>query len=245
MNTSTLDHEEVQRFAAIASEWWDPNGKFRPLHVLSSTRLGYIHEQICQRFERDTKSADCFQGLKILDIGCGGGLVAEPVARLKADVTAIDPAEESINAAKVHAESEGLSINYRAVKVEQLAEEGALFDVVFLLEVVEHVPDVAEFIRISSKLVKPGGLLILSTLNRTLKSYALAIVGAEYIMRWLPVGTHQWERFVKPEELGDAVETAGLHVTDKRGMVYNPLKDSWNLSYDLDVNYFMTAENKQ
>ncbi len=240
-STSTLDHEEVQQFAAIASEWWDYNGKFRPLHVLSPTRLGYINEQICSHFKLNSKSAACYEGLKMLDIGCGGGLVAEPLARLRGDVTAIDPAEENIEAAKIHAETEGLSINYRSIRVEDLVEEDVQFDVVVLLEVVEHVPDVAEFVRICSRLVKPGGLFILSTLNRTLKSYALAIVGAEYILRWVPAGTHQWERFVKPSELATAVEACGLSTIDKRGMAYNPLKDSWSLSHDMDVNYFLTA----
>ncbi|MGH1353304.1 MAG: bifunctional 2-polyprenyl-6-hydroxyphenol methylase/3-demethylubiquinol 3-O-methyltransferase UbiG [Methyloligellaceae bacterium] len=240
-STSTLDHEEVQQFAAIASEWWDYNGKFRPLHVLSPTRLGYINEQICSHFKLNSKSSGCYDGLKMLDIGCGGGLVAEPLARLRGDVTAIDPAEENIEAAKIHAKAENLTINYRSIRVEDLVSEDVQFDVVVLLEVVEHVPDVSEFVQVCSRLVRPGGLFILSTLNRTLKSYALAIVGAEYVLRWVPAGTHQWDRFVKPAELATAVEQCGLEVLDKRGMAYNPIKDSWALSHDMDVNYFLTC----
>ena len=243
-STSTIDHEEVQQFADIASEWWDYNGKFRPLHVLSPTRLGYINEQICEHFKLNNKTPSCYKGLQLLDIGCGGGLVAEPLARLGGDVTAIDPAKENIQAARLHAQEEELDINYRSIRVEDLAEEGVSFDVVLLLEVVEHVPDVAEFVKICTSLVRPGGIIILSTLNRTLKSYALAIVGAEYILRWVPTGTHQWNRFVTPDELTHAVEKSGLSVIDKRGMTYNPIKDQWQLSHDMDVNYFLTSHKE-
>jgi 2-polyprenyl-6-hydroxyphenyl methylase/3-demethylubiquinone-9 3-methyltransferase len=180
----------------------------------------------------------------VLDIGCGGGLVAEPLARLGATVTGIDPAPENIEAAKAHAEGAGLAIAYRAVTAEDLAREGAAFDAVLLLEVVEHVPDVPLFLKSVASLVKPGGVMILSTLNRTLKAYALAIVGAEVILRWLPAGTHDWNRFVTPEELRAALEAAGLNVSDMTGMVYHPLADEWRLSQDTDVNYFATAEAK-
>ncbi len=242
MVNSTLDNDEVQRFAKISSEWWDLNGKFRPLHILGPTRLKYIHEQICTKYDRSEHSVLKFQDLSLLDIGCGGGLVAEPMARMGAQVTAIDPAQENIEAAHLHSENQGLKINYQVKRVEDLVQEGNQFDIVLLLEVIEHVPDIKAFIGLCQTLVKPGGILIISTLNRTLKSYALAIVGAEYVLRWLPVGTHQWNRFVTPDELSQAIETTGLNVVDKRGMVYHPLHEEWSLSHDMDVNYFITAE---
>jgi 2-polyprenyl-6-hydroxyphenyl methylase/3-demethylubiquinone-9 3-methyltransferase len=240
----TLDRDEVARFARLAGEWWDANGPFKPLHRINPVRLTYIRDQLCRRFARDAKAGRSLEGLAVLDIGCGGGLVAEPLARLGATVTGIDPAPENIEAAKGHAKGAGLAIAYRAVTAEDLAKEGVAFDAVLLLEVVEHVPDVPLFLKSVAPLVKPGGVMIVSTLNRTIKAYALAIVGAEVILRWLPAGTHDWNRFVTPEELRAALEAAGLNVSDMTGMVYHPLADEWRLSQDTDVNYFATAEAK-
>lgn len=238
---STLDRDEVARFAKLAGEWWDANGPFKPLHRINPTRLTYIRDQLCRRFARDAKAGASLKGLSVLDIGCGGGLVAEPLARLGGTVTGIDPAPENIEAAKGHAKGAGLEITYRPVTAEALAQEQGTFDAVLLLEVVEHVPDVPVFLKTVATLVRPGGMMILSTLNRTLKAYALAIVGAELILRWLPAGTHDWNRFVTPDELRGALDRAGLTVSDITGMVYNPLADEWRLSRDTDVNYFSTA----
>lgn len=238
---STLDQEEVARFAKDAERWWDAKGPFAPLHRINPVRLSYIRDALCRRFDRDPKAGGSLAGLTVLDIGCGGGLVAEPLARLGASVTGIDPAPENIAAAKAHAEGARLKIDYRATTAEELAASGAAFDAVLLLEVVEHVPDVPAFLREVAPLVKPGGIMVLSTLNRTLKSYALAIVGAELILRWLPVGTHQWDRFVTPAELRAALRSAGLALTDMTGMTYSPFADEWRLGRDTDVNYFATA----
>jgi len=240
-SSATLDRDEVARFAELAGTWWDEKGPFRPLHQINPTRLSYIRDRLCAHFGRDPKAPPSLTGLSILDIGCGGGLVAEPLARLGAEVTGIDPARETITAAKTHANGAGLDIAYEATTAEALADAGKTFDAVLLLEVVEHVPDVPAFLKRIAPLVRPGGLMILSTLNRTLKAYALAIVGAEFILRWVPVGTHQWDRFVMPEELKAALAGAGLTLADTTGMVYEPLADQWRLSRDTDVNYFATA----
>lgn len=237
----TLDREEVARFARLAGEWWDERGPFRELHRINPVRLTYIRNQLCKRFERDPKQAASLAGLRVLDIGCGGGLVCEPLARLGADVTGIDPAAENIEAAKAHASAGGLGIVYEAATAEELAARGQSYDAVLLLEVVEHVPQVPAFLKSVAPLVKPEGLMILSTLNRTLKAYALAIVGAEYILRWLPVGTHQWERFVKPKELDSALSAVGLKLTGTEGLIYDPFADEWRLGSDTDVNYFASA----
>ena len=238
---ATLDASEVRRFGDLAAEWWDPKGKFRPLHKLGPARLAFIRQEIVRHFARAHGGLRLFDGLSVLDIGCGGGLVSEPVARLGATVTGIDPAPENIAAASAHAASQVLAIDYRACRVEDLVAEGRTFDCVLCLEVVEHVPDVAAFLSECAKLVRPGGLMILSTINRTVKAYALAIVGAEYILRWLPVGTHQWERFVTPDELARHAAAAGLAISHREGLVYNPLTDAWSLSADLDVNYMASA----
>ena len=237
---ATLDAGEVDRFARIASEWWDPNGKFRPLHKIGPARLSFVVEHLASHFNLPS-GLRRLSGLKLLDIGCGGGLISEPLARLGADVTGIDPALENIETARRHAEASGLTITYRQALVEDLAAESATFDAILCLEVVEHVPDVAAVLKICSCLVRPGGLLIVSTLNRTLKAYFLAIIGAEYILRWLPVGTHQWERFVTPDELRKHVLAAGLGEPTLRGLVYDPLADRWSLSDDTDVNYLAAA----
>jgi 2-polyprenyl-6-hydroxyphenyl methylase/3-demethylubiquinone-9 3-methyltransferase len=237
----TLDPEEVARFGRIAAEWWDPNGKFAPLHKLGPARMQFIRDSLARHFARSTTDLRPLAGLRVLDIGCGGGLVAEPLARLGAIVTAIDPAAENIAAARAHATPQGLAIDYRAVEVEHLVAAGETFDGVLCLEVVEHVPDPAAFLAMVAKLVRPGGLMIVSTINRTMKAYALAIVGAEYVLRWLPVGTHQWDRFVTTGEMVRYVAGAGLGEPRFEGLVYNPFTDRWSLSSDLDVNYFAAA----
>ena len=237
----TLDEKEVARFAAMADEWWDPNGKFRPLHALNPARMTFVRDQLCTHFGRDKRDLKPFDSLKIVDVGCGGGLLCEPVSRLGATVTGLDPAEDSINAARAHAEMQGLKIDYRAERAESLVAAGERFDAVLALEVVEHVPDVPAFVAVAADLVRPGGLMLLSTINRTLKSYALAIVGAEYVFRWLPVGTHRWDRFVTPGELSSACEQAGLREVSRKGLVFDPLEGSWRLSSDTDVNYLMSA----
>ncbi|MEL6421793.1 MAG: bifunctional 2-polyprenyl-6-hydroxyphenol methylase/3-demethylubiquinol 3-O-methyltransferase UbiG [Pseudomonadota bacterium] len=238
---TNLDPEEVARFSSWADDWWDASGKFKPLHAIGPARLQFIKDNVCAVKQRDPSSAQPYEGLTFLDIGCGGGLVCEPVTRLGGKVTGIDPAGSGIEAARVHAAREGLEIDYRAVQAESLAEAGETFDVVLALEVIEHVPDPAAFVATCASLVAPGGVLIMSTINRTIKAYALAIVGAEYVLRWLPKGTHQWEKFVKPTEMQRDIEANALHVRDTRGMVYNPLRDVWSLSEDTDVNYLMGA----
>ena len=237
----TLDQAEVARFAERAGEWWDANGPFKPLHRINPVRLTYIRDQLCRKFGRDKKAAASLKDLTVLDIGCGGGLVAEPLARLGAKVTGIDPSPENIEAAKAHAGGARLDIVYRAETAEALATSSAQFDCVLLLEVVEHVPDVPAFLKEVAPLVKQGGIMIVSTINRTLKAYALAIVGAEIILRWLPLGTHNWDRFVTPEELRRALKDARLKLSDVTGMVYKPLADEWRLARDTDVNYFAAA----
>jgi 2-polyprenyl-6-hydroxyphenyl methylase/3-demethylubiquinone-9 3-methyltransferase len=241
MKDATLDAEEVARFAKLAGKWWDESGPFRQLHRINPVRLAYIRDRLCARFGRDPKAASTLSGLSLLDIGCGGGLVTEPLARLGAAVTGIDPATENIEAAKAHAAGMRLTIDYRVATAEDLVARGENFDAALLLEVIEHVPDVPAFLQRVAPLVKPGGVMLLSTLNRTLKAYALAIVGAELILRWLPAGTHRWDRFVTPEELKTALERAGLTLADTTGLVYHPLADEWRLSSDTDVNYFATA----
>jgi 2-polyprenyl-6-hydroxyphenyl methylase/3-demethylubiquinone-9 3-methyltransferase len=238
----TLDPAEVARFDRLAESWWDPEGPMRPLHQLNPLRLGYIRDAIGAHFGRNIRSPKPFAGLTLLDIGAGGGLIAEPLARLGADVTGLEPATAMAAAARRHAEQGGLSIDYRTETVEAVAARGERFDVVTAMEVVEHVTDVRAFVKAACAVTSEDGLLILSTLNRTLRSFALAIVGAEYILRWLPRGTHDWEKFVTPEELADAVAAGGLAVTDRKGVIYNPLSASWRLSGDMSVNYMLTAK---
>lgn len=239
---SSIDPAEVAKFQAMAREWWDPQGKFKPLHMLNPTRLDYVTRQIAAQFGRDLAAPDPFAGLRILDIGCGGGLMAEPMARLGAEVTGADAAEGNIAIARLHAEGQGLAIDYRATTAEALAAEGRSYDVVMALEIVEHVADPARFVATCRELVRPGGMLIQSTLNRTGRSFAAAILGAEWIMRWLPRGTHDWHRFITPDELARMTGDSGLRVVDRCGMVFNPLGWRWSLSHrDLSVNYAMTA----
>jgi len=242
MNTSTVDQSEVARFSAMAETWWDPRGTMAVLHKFNPVRLAYIKDAACKRYERDPKQLDCLKDLRILDIGCGGGVLSEPLARLGASVVGADPAEKNIAVAKLHAEQSGVTVDYRATTAEALADAGERFDIVLAMEVVEHVADVKLFVKRCAEMVRPGGLMVAATINRTMKSFALAIVGAEYVLRWLPRGTHSWDKFVTPDELEIAMERAGLRTTDERGVIYNPLADRWSLSTDTDVNYMVLAE---
>ncbi len=235
---TTVDPSEIAKFEAMAAEWWDLNGKFKPLHMLNPCRLDYITQQIAGEFDRDLKTPAPFKGLRILDIGCGGGLLAEPMARLGADVVGADAAAGNIPVAQIHAEQSGLDIDYRHTTAEAMAGAGELFDVVLNMEVVEHVASPIDYLRACHDLLKPGGLHICSTINRNPKSYMMAIIGAEHIMRWLPKGTHEWSKFITPEELFDLMRTAGLDPVDRKGFVFNPVAWSWSLSdRDLSVNY--------
>jgi 2-polyprenyl-6-hydroxyphenyl methylase/3-demethylubiquinone-9 3-methyltransferase len=240
---ATLDPAEIERFARLASEWWDTGGKFHTLHRIGPARLTFVRDQMLRRFPSAAEAGGLrpLEGLAVLDVGCGGGLVCEPLARLGARVTGIDPAAENIGAARAHASGQNLDVEYLAARAEEVAAQGRTFDAVLCLEVVEHVPDVGAFVEVLAGLVRPGGLMLLSTINRTLKSYLLAIVGAEYVLRWLPVGTHQWDRFVTPEELADHLRASGLEAPLLQGLVYSPLSDAWSLSDDTDVNYIAAA----
>lgn len=239
---STIDPSEIAKFEAMASEWWDPNGKFKPLHMLNPCRLDYIIDQVSAEFMRNPKKPRPFEGLRFLDIGCGGGLLCEPMARLGADVIGADAAERNIPVARVHAEKMGLAIDYRHTSAEALADAGEQFDIVLNMEVVEHVADPQAYLTACQQLLKPGGLMICSTLNRNPKSYMMAIIGAEHVMRWLPKGTHEWSKFITPDELFGLIETAGLTPVDRKGFVFNPLSWSWSISdRDLSVNYVTTS----
>jgi 2-polyprenyl-6-hydroxyphenyl methylase/3-demethylubiquinone-9 3-methyltransferase len=240
-SSATLDATEIDRFARLSSEWWDARGKFRALHRIGPARLQFLRDEMQRHFGRGQAGMRPLAGLSVLDVGCGGGLISEPLARLGGQVTGLDPAVENIEAARRHAAGQGLEIAYRAGTVEALAAEGLTFDAVVCLEVVEHVPDPAAFLKACAALVRPGGLMLLSTLNRTIKAYLLAIVGGEYVLRWLPVGTHQWERFVTPDELARYLRAAGLGAPVVKGLVYNPLSDAWSLGADTDVNYLAAA----
>ncbi|MTI18256.1 bifunctional 2-polyprenyl-6-hydroxyphenol methylase/3-demethylubiquinol 3-O-methyltransferase UbiG [Rhodobacteraceae bacterium RKSG542] len=237
----TVDQEEVARFSAMAAEWWDPTGKFRPLHKFSPVRIAYIKEYAAAHFGLDERSPKALEGLRILDIGCGGGLLSEPMARMGATMVGADPSPVNINVAKIHAEQSGLDIDYRCQTAEELAAAGEKFDIVLNMEVVEHVADVPLFMETTASMVKPGGLMFVATLNRTLKAYTLAIVGAEYVLRWLPKGTHDYNKFVTPDELREPIEKAGMEVYEDCGVSYNPLLDRWSRSRDLDVNYMIIA----
>ena len=235
---STVDAKEVAKFEAMAAEWWDPNGKFKPLHMLNPCRLDYITQQIAAEFDRNLSDLAPFKGLRLLDIGCGGGLLSEPMARLGAEVVGADAAGGNIPVAQIHAEQSGLKIDYRHTTAENLAGAGEKFDVVLNMEVVEHVADPLAYLSACRDLLKPGGLHICSTINRNPKSFAVAIVGAELVMRWLPRGTHEWSKFITPEELFDLLTQAGLDPVDRKGFVFNPISWSWSISAkDLSVNY--------
>jgi len=241
---STVDAAAVRHFSALAAQWWDQRGPMAVLHKFNPVRLGFIKSAACRQFDRDEKALDALAGLRILDIGCGAGILSEPLARLGADVMGSDPSEANIAAAKMHAADTGVIVDYRITSVEALADVGELFDVVLAMEVVEHVADLNLFVKRCAEMVKPGGLMITATINRTLKSFALAIVGAEYVLRWLPRGTHEWDKFVTPNELEAALERYGLRAIDETGVIYNILADRWQLSNDMDVNYIVTAENR-
>lgn len=236
---TTIDQSEVDRFSALAQEWWNPTGKFKPLHKFNPVRLTYIRERLCEHFDRDIKAPDALKGLRILDIGCGGGLLCEPLARMGADMVGADAGKTNIEVAKLHAVQSGLDIDYRATTAEALAEAGETFDVVLNMEVVEHVSNVNLFLTACANMVRKDGLMLIATINRTFKARALAIVMAEQVLRWLPKGTHQYEKLVKPEEIAAPVEAAGMRVLEKLGVFYNPISDSWNRSNDTDVNYMM------
>lgn len=237
----SIDAGEVARFEALAERWWDPAGPMKALHRINPVRLLYVRDALCRRFGREATTAFPLSGLALLDVGCGAGLLSEPLARLGATVTGLDPAPGNIRLARSHAAESGLAVDYREDSIEAVAASGERFDAVLALEVVEHVPDMPAFVAACCAAVKPDGVLVLATLNRTLRSFALAIVGAEYVLRWVPRGTHDWEKFVRPDELASAVRAGGLTVGDTRGLVYDPLRNVWSLSRDTAVNYLMLA----
>lgn len=245
----SVDAAEVARFSALADKWWDTKGPFKPLHIFNPTRVGYIRDQVALHKGRDTAKIHAFEGLKLLDIGCGGGLLSEPMRRMGFEVTAIDASAQNIGAASAHAQRLGLDITYRNITAETLLEEApAKFDVVLTMEVIEHVADPARFLNTCFELVAPGGLMFVATLNRTLKAHALAIVGAEYILRWLPVGTHDWSKFLKPEEikgfLQPVLDQGRAEISEPQGVSYNPLFGTWSLSNDTDINYMMVVQRR-
>ncbi|MGU3655433.1 MULTISPECIES: bifunctional 2-polyprenyl-6-hydroxyphenol methylase/3-demethylubiquinol 3-O-methyltransferase UbiG [unclassified Methylobacterium] len=237
-----VDRGEVARFDALAATWWDETGPMRVLHRFNPVRLAYIRDALCRRFGRDPRAPFPLDGLSICDVGCGGGVLSEPLARLGARVTGLDPAEQNIAVARAHAEAAGVPVDYRGATIEAVVAGGERFDAVLIMEVVEHVSDMPAFVRTACAGLKPGGLLFGATLNRTLRSFALAIVGAEYVLGWLPRGTHDWQKFVTPDELARAIRAGGLAVTDTVGVVYNPLTDGWRTSRDTAVNYMVAAE---
>ncbi|MBW4981370.1 bifunctional 2-polyprenyl-6-hydroxyphenol methylase/3-demethylubiquinol 3-O-methyltransferase UbiG [Mameliella sp. CS4] len=242
--TTTVDASEIAKFEAMAAEWWDPHGKFKPLHMMNPVRLDYITNQIAAEFDRDLTGAQPFAGLRIMDIGCGGGLLSEPMARLGAEVVGVDAAERNIPVAQTHAAQSGLQIDYRYTTAEAMAAAGERFDVVLNMEVVEHVADPLAYLTACRQLLKPGGLHICSTINRNPKSFAVAILGAEYVMRWLPKGTHEWAKFITPDELYDLMRQAGLEPVDRKGFVFNPVSWVWRVSdRDLSVNYVTASLN--
>lgn len=238
---STVDEAEVARFSALAAEWWNPNGKFGVLHKFNPVRLAFIRDQACAHFGRDAKGVRPFAGLRLLDIGCGGGLLCEPMTRLGFQVLGADASDKNINTARVHAGEQSLAIDYRATTAEALAAAGETFDVILNMEVIEHVADLNLFVESCASMLKPGGMMFVATINRTAKAFALAIVGAEYVLGWLPRGTHDWAKFVKPLELDTALTRARLTVGHETGVMFNPLTGKWMLSTDMDVNYMVVA----
>ncbi len=239
---TTIDDAEIARFSALSAEWWNPNGKFRVLHKFNPVRLSYIRDQVTAHFGRDPRATDCMKGLRFLDIGCGGGLLSEPMARLGADVLGADASRTNVEVARIHSEKTGVPVDYRCTSAEELAAAGEKFDVVLNMEVVEHVADVGLFMEACCSMVKPGGLMFVATINRTPKAYALAIFGAEYVLGWLPKGTHQYEKLVKPSELDAAFDANGMRRIDSQGVFYNVLANECRVSRDMDVNYMVLAE---
>ena len=235
MKSNTINKKEIEKFSKIAEEWWDPTGKFKPLHKFNPVRISYIKENILSTFniKREEK---ILKGIKILDIGCGGGLLSEPMARLGADVTGIDASSKNISVAKLHAKKDNLNINYFCNSPENFKTD-TKFDVILNMEIIEHVDDVNFFLESCSKLLKKNGIMFVATLNKTLKSYLFAIIGAEYILRWLPIGTHEWEKFVKPEELISIIKTFDLYLDDLKGLKFNIISDEWKISTDKSINY--------
>lgn len=240
---NTVDPAEIARFTAMADTWWDPTGPFKPLHQLNPIRLTFIRDQVAAHFGRDPRTAKPLSGLSVLDIGCGGGLTAEPLVRLGANVTAIDAGEENVKIASLHAEQSGLAVDYRHASAEELVERGESFDMVLALEVVEHVADLPAFMASVAALMKPGGAAVIATLNRTPQSFLLGIIGAEYLLGWLPRGTHEWRKFVRPSELARLLRGHGVSINVLRGVTYHPLADAWRLSRDLGVNYMAFAKS--
>ncbi|MBN9332792.1 bifunctional 2-polyprenyl-6-hydroxyphenol methylase/3-demethylubiquinol 3-O-methyltransferase UbiG [Devosia sp.] len=242
MSQTTINDAEIAKFTAMAEEWWDPKGKFKPLHKFNPVRLAYIRDNLAAHFGRDTSGMRPLEGLKIVDIGCGGGLLCEPLTRLGASVTGVDAAERNIAIARIHAEQSGLDIDYRVTTSEALVEAGEKFDVVLNMEVVEHVDNVPLYMKSCADLVAPGGLMFTATLNRTARAYALAILGAEYVLGWLPKGTHDWKKFLTPDEIRSLITRNGLKVIEGKGVTFNPIADEWRLSSDMAVNYMLLAE---
>lgn len=242
MSATTINQSEVEKFSALADQWWDPAGQFKPLHKFNPVRLAYIREKVLGHFDRDGVKRVPFEGLSMVDVGCGGGLLCEPMTRLGFDVTGVDAAERNIKIASLHAEKVGLDINYQAKTAEQLVAEGQQFDVVLNMEVVEHVDNVPLYLKSCAALVKPGGMMFTATINRTARAYALAIIGAEYVLRWLPKGTHEYSKFLAPEEITSVLKREGLVMTDKCGVTYSPFKDEWSKTRDMNVNYMLLAE---
>jgi 2-polyprenyl-6-hydroxyphenyl methylase/3-demethylubiquinone-9 3-methyltransferase len=241
-SAATIDQDEVARFSRMSGQWWDMRGPMAALHKFNPVRLAYIRDRAAAHFGRDPKRLDSLSGLRMLDIGCGGGILSEPLARLGASIVGADPSDTNIAVAQHHAAQSGLAIDYRNTSAEALAQAGEAFDVVLAMEVVEHVADVGLFVATAAEMVKPDGLIFMATLNRTMKSFALAIVGAEYILRWLPRGTHRWDKFVTPNELEIALAQGGMHISGETGVMYNLLADRWQLTADMDVNYMVVAE---
>lgn len=241
-SASTIDQDEIAHFSRLSGQWWEPHGPFRALHKFNAVRVGYIRDRVAAHLGRDPAQPDSLAGLRMLDIGCGGGILSEALARLGATVVGADPAQSNIAVAQHHASQVGLSIDYRGTTAEALARTGETFDVILAMEVIEHVADVGLFVEQTAAMVRPGGLMFVATFNRTFKSFALGIVAAEYILRWVPRGTHQWKKFVTPEELAIAIERSGLRLNDKTGVTYKILTHRWRLAADMNVNYFAVAE---
>lgn len=244
-SSASVDPAEIEKFSRMAADWWDPESQFKPLHKFNPVRLAYIKQQVCDHFGLDPKAPAPFTGLRFLDVGCGGGLLCEPMARLGAEIVGVDPGHINVEVARIHAAASGLTIDYRQSTAEDLQAAGETFDVILNMEVVEHVADVETFLSACSSMVRPNGLIFVATINRTLKAFAMAIFGAEYVLRWLPRGTHQYDKLVRPDEIREALSAGGLSLIDETGVSYNPLTDRWRLSSDMDVNFMILASRPQ